>query len=327
MKRAFTLIELLVVIAIIAILAAILFPVFAQAKAAAKKAAGISNQKQLGTAVQIYMGDFDDVLPRNDDCQPGTALNPALRNAAWNPTGVGCVSAPYYNRMNHYTWQKWVLPYTKNINIFEHPGRTKLDTNNNSTGFRQWSENGQIMGGFAINLALTGALNTYNRATTAPGSARNSWLGGNINAIPDVGRAMLLFEFSHPDVNFAPVLVDAVNDPLAVQTVYPMAVREFWGRWFMKTTGCASASSWNGAEITNTPDERIAFAGGVIVGHTDSSAKFYPAAKFLAETPTAAEYGVPNAAGSGCGATSGTYRPGATPNRNINYPLWALTNN
>lgn len=60
LKRGFTLIELLVVIAIIAILAAILFPVFAQAKQQAKKAAMISNNKQLTTATLIYMNDADD---------------------------------------------------------------------------------------------------------------------------------------------------------------------------------------------------------------------------------------------------------------------------
>jgi len=60
MRRAFTLIELLVVIAIIAILAAILFPVFAQAKEAAKKTQCISNQKQLGLAFLMYANDFDD---------------------------------------------------------------------------------------------------------------------------------------------------------------------------------------------------------------------------------------------------------------------------
>jgi prepilin-type N-terminal cleavage/methylation domain-containing protein/prepilin-type processing-associated H-X9-DG protein len=61
MKRAFTLIELLVVIAIIAILAAILFPVFAQAKVAAKKSQDLSNIKQMGLATQMYLQDNDDV--------------------------------------------------------------------------------------------------------------------------------------------------------------------------------------------------------------------------------------------------------------------------
>jgi len=63
MKKAFTLIELLVVIAIIAILAAILFPVFAQAKAAAKKTSSLSNIKQTALATLIYSGDYDDVFP------------------------------------------------------------------------------------------------------------------------------------------------------------------------------------------------------------------------------------------------------------------------
>jgi prepilin-type N-terminal cleavage/methylation domain-containing protein len=60
MKRAFTLIELLVVIAIIAILAAILFPVFAQAKLAAKKTVSLSNLNQIGLADIMYANDYDD---------------------------------------------------------------------------------------------------------------------------------------------------------------------------------------------------------------------------------------------------------------------------
>ena len=62
-KKAFTLIELLVVIAIIAILAAILFPVFAQAKVAANKAVCLSNLKQIGTATLLYSNDADDLFP------------------------------------------------------------------------------------------------------------------------------------------------------------------------------------------------------------------------------------------------------------------------
>ncbi len=67
-KRAFTLIELLVVIAIIAILAALLFPVFAKAKLAAKKSNGLAQLKQIGTAVQIYAADYDDGLPTWNSC-------------------------------------------------------------------------------------------------------------------------------------------------------------------------------------------------------------------------------------------------------------------
>ena len=61
-KKAFTLIELLVVIAIIAILAAILFPVFAQAKLAAKKISSVSNIKQASLAILMYNNDFDDMF-------------------------------------------------------------------------------------------------------------------------------------------------------------------------------------------------------------------------------------------------------------------------
>jgi prepilin-type N-terminal cleavage/methylation domain-containing protein len=60
---AFTLIELLVVIAIIAILAAILFPVFAQARAKARQAACLSNTKQIGNALMMYAQDYDETLP------------------------------------------------------------------------------------------------------------------------------------------------------------------------------------------------------------------------------------------------------------------------
>src|SRR5687768_4219676 len=69
-RRAFTLIELLVVIAIIAILAAILFPVFAQARDKARTSSCLSNTKQLGTALMMYTQDFDETNVPN-----GTGTN------------------------------------------------------------------------------------------------------------------------------------------------------------------------------------------------------------------------------------------------------------
>src|SRR6266700_6987265 len=62
-KRAFTLIELLVVIAIIAILAAVLFPVFAQARERARMSACLSNMRQIGASLVIYIQDYDETYP------------------------------------------------------------------------------------------------------------------------------------------------------------------------------------------------------------------------------------------------------------------------
>ena len=102
-RQGFTLIELLVVIAIIAILAAILFPVFAQAKAAAKKTVTISNAKQTGTAAQLYSGDFDDVVPIN-----------------WYFTGQPD-EAGGNNLRRLLVWGGAFMPYTKNIYLLRSP--------------------------------------------------------------------------------------------------------------------------------------------------------------------------------------------------------------
>ncbi|HEY3780628.1 MAG TPA: prepilin-type N-terminal cleavage/methylation domain-containing protein [Fimbriimonadaceae bacterium] len=106
LRRAFTLIELLVVIAIIAILAAILFPVFAQAKLAAKGTAALSNTKQIGLAVQMYANDYDDTAPL---CQTFT---------------VGNQGPFYFSGSPTITFQPWsyvLIPYTKNSDIFVDP--------------------------------------------------------------------------------------------------------------------------------------------------------------------------------------------------------------
>jgi len=110
---AFTLIELLVVIAIIAILAAILFPVFAQAKAAAKKTSELSNFKQLTLAALIYNNDFDDVFVTNS---------------------VYDWEAPTWST----NWAQRIVPYTKNAGIVRSPFDTQLPENYSQSGFGPW---------------------------------------------------------------------------------------------------------------------------------------------------------------------------------------------
>ena len=98
MRRGFTLIELLVVIAIIAILAAILFPVFAQARAKARQASCLSNQKQLGLAWTMYAQDYDETSP-----------NPAFLGKLWILQGWAKPSRP-----DDMYFQDLIRPYAKN---------------------------------------------------------------------------------------------------------------------------------------------------------------------------------------------------------------------
>jgi len=100
-RKAFTLIELLVVIAIIAILAAILFPVFAQAKLAAKKTTSISNIKQVVMGQNLYFNDYDDVAP-------------PLLYIDFNNMSVPSTFGLYY-------WPVLLLPYTHNEKVFLDP--------------------------------------------------------------------------------------------------------------------------------------------------------------------------------------------------------------
>jgi len=121
MRKGFTLIELLVVIAIIAILAAILFPVFARAREKARQSNCLSNTKQIGLAIMQYVQDYDEELPRHwydgdHDGTQGTA--------------------------GDYTWRSAIVPYVKNMQIFQCPSEKMTDVFNGGADYIGSNTNG-----------------------------------------------------------------------------------------------------------------------------------------------------------------------------------------
>lgn len=113
--RGFTLIELLVVIAIIAILASILFPVFAQTREKARQIQCISNMNQIGQATLMYVSDYDGAYyPHRHNCPGGSACNPFLLD----PQTAAGVSRGARTRI---FWISLLQPYAKNYGVFRCP--------------------------------------------------------------------------------------------------------------------------------------------------------------------------------------------------------------
>lgn len=108
--HAFTLIELLTTIAVILLIAALLFPVVSQARESGRKTNCLAHARQLGMAIQLYLGDYDDTFPMNrfpDAQHPPSHEWGALHGSSWN-------------------WKRALLPYLQSVKIFECPSNSYL---------------------------------------------------------------------------------------------------------------------------------------------------------------------------------------------------------
>jgi prepilin-type N-terminal cleavage/methylation domain-containing protein len=263
MKRAFTLIELLVVIAIIAILAAILFPVFAQAKLAAKKTAGLAQVKQIGTAVHIYLADYDDVLmPYRFGSSSGPTINTNYakwlaagdpRAATWDASGATTKKTIFFSDM--------LQPYIKNDELWKSPGNPNA-----------WSVF-QDKGTWDNNFHSYGGQNSY--------AANNYLLGSNVGAgtsgIAEVSNTLLFVDATYYNALPAQPLAGFCQlTGMHGQTLFAGTYQHYWKHLGNNQHNFNTPGNPNPDDPTNIPvlkniDAR--YSGVLNVVRADSSGK------------------------------------------------------
>ena len=149
-NQGFTLIELLVVIAIISILASILFPVFARARENARRTSCLSNMKQIGLGIMMYVQDYDEKYP------------PYQITSAATPPGDWQSNWAYTNKV--WIWQQIIQPYTKSMQVFVCPSGLPLAYQGRDTVIQtNYGVNKNIMplGGGISMAAINAVSSTY----------------------------------------------------------------------------------------------------------------------------------------------------------------------
>lgn len=309
MKKAFTLIELLVVIAIIAILAAILFPVFAQAKEAAKQTHCVSNTKQTALAGLMYASDYDDVLPRHDNngsCGYGES---PCSTPDW---GDFTIPAAGVNSVKNTMYFGALQPYIKNIDMSICPtiGRTKWATAFQSVTDVTWggAYNSayedyyyNTMGQMAVNILLV----DYGPQTSAT-NARAGKVWGRLGQVARPAEVIMFAAESAWD--WGPSAATGLGNggvwPSMPNSACWSATVEGWTRYVHK----GKSGSWASAD-PNRATVNPHFQGLAVFAFTDGHSK---AMKFLE-----AEKCVPTPAGT-------TWKRGTTGTiiYNVYHPYW-----
>jgi prepilin-type N-terminal cleavage/methylation domain-containing protein/prepilin-type processing-associated H-X9-DG protein len=176
-NKGFTLIELLVVIAIIAILAAILFPVFAQARERARAISCISNLKQIGLGLAMYTQDYDETMPA------------AFANV--NPINGGGINVIPYDQQ--------ILPYIKNNQVFKCPSDSLVHDSGDNGGY--WDGN-LFTHKQARSYGYIGQINTTQANGGDPNTGMSDWGTGHaIAAIDQPADTIAITESWAPNSN------------------------------------------------------------------------------------------------------------------------------
>jgi prepilin-type N-terminal cleavage/methylation domain-containing protein/prepilin-type processing-associated H-X9-DG protein len=210
-SKGFTLIELLVVIAIIAILAAILFPVFAQAREQARKTQCLSNSKQLGLGILMYIEDYDEtMIPMYNYGAPLLRTNGTVYR-------------------NDQPWTLMIQPYLKNADILvcpDNPGNTFVLATN-------VTPREELYGAYGFNY---GYLNTFGGAEPNKAYSDYLWLGVTLATINRPANTVMLLDDQAPNwagagqaTVWGVPLGNIVNAPDCLQSAQAVCFGTGWG--------------------------------------------------------------------------------------------------